>query len=57
LITSIINSSTIVSGSCVVLNKPCTPTVGQVVSIDGTLNSDGTSTMLDSIRFLRRAST
>jgi len=47
LITSIINSSTIVSGSCVVLNKPCTPTVGQVVSIDGTLNSDGTSTMLE----------
>jgi hypothetical protein len=45
--TSVINSSTIVSGSCVVLNTQCTPTVGQVVSIDGTLNSDGTSTMLE----------
>jgi hypothetical protein len=45
--TSIINSSTIVSGNCVVLNVTCTPTVGQVVSIDGTLNSDGTSTMLE----------
>jgi hypothetical protein len=45
-ITSTINSSTIASDSCVILNTACTPTVGQVASIDATLNSDGTSTML-----------
>jgi hypothetical protein len=45
-ITSTINASTIPSDSCVILNTPCTPTVGQVASIDATLNSDGTSTML-----------
>ncbi len=45
-ITSAITGSTIPSGSCVVLNQPCIPTVGQVASFDATLNSDGTSSML-----------
>jgi hypothetical protein len=50
LVTSIINSSTIVSQNCLITNlnnQPCAPAVGQVVSIDSTLNSDGTSTMLE----------
>ncbi len=46
-ITSTITGSTLVSNSCVVLNTTCKPTVGQVVSIDATLNADGTSTMLE----------
>ena len=45
-ITSIITGSTLFSQNCVVLNNPCTPTVGQVASVDATLNIDGTSTML-----------
>ena len=45
-ITSVINGSTLSSLNCVVLNNPCTATVGQVASIDATLNADGTSTML-----------
>jgi hypothetical protein len=45
-ITSVITSSTLFSENCVVLNSACTPTVGQVASIDATLNTDGTSTML-----------
>jgi len=46
-ITSVITGSTLFSQNCVVLNNPCTPTVGQVASIDATLNTDGTSTMLE----------
>jgi hypothetical protein len=46
-ITSTVNSSTIVSDNCVILNTACTATTGQVVSIDATVNSDGTSTMLE----------
>ena len=45
-ITSIITGSTLFSQNCVVLNNSCTPTVGQVASVDATLNIDGTSTML-----------
>ena len=45
-ITSVITGSTLVSQSCVVLNQACTATVGQVVSMDATLNSDGSSSML-----------
>lgn len=45
-ITSVVTGSTLHSDNCVVLNSACTPTVGQVVSIDATLNTDGTSTML-----------
>ncbi|HET6930877.1 MAG TPA: hypothetical protein VFI45_11205 [Candidatus Acidoferrum sp.] len=45
-ITAVITGSTLFSQNCVVLNNTCTPTVGQVASIDGTLNADGTSTML-----------
>src|SRR6266436_2419179 len=45
-ITSVITGSTLFSQNCVVLNNPCTPTVGQVASIDAALNTDGTSTML-----------
>ena len=46
-ITSTINGSTIGSPNCVIGNQVCSPTVGQVASIDATLNSDGTSTMLE----------
>ena len=46
-ITSTINGSTIISDNCVVLNSSCSATPGQVVSIDATLNADGTSTMLE----------
>ena len=46
-ITSVITGSTLFSQNCVVLNNPCTPKVGQVASIDATLNTDGTSTMLE----------
>ena len=45
-ITSTITSGTIGSPNCVIGNQGCTPTVGQVASIDATLNSDGTSTLL-----------
>jgi hypothetical protein len=45
-ITSVVTGSTLHSDNCVVLNSACTPTVGQVVSIDATLNADGSSTML-----------
>jgi uncharacterized protein DUF4382 len=45
-ITSVITGSTLFSSNCVVLNNKCTPTVGQVASMDATLNADGTSTML-----------
>ncbi len=45
-ITSVVTGSTGHSDNCVVLNTSCQPTVGQVVSIDATLNTDGTSTML-----------
>ena len=45
-ITSVITGSTLFSQNCVVLNNPCTATVGQVASIDAALNTDGTSTML-----------
>ena len=45
-ITSAITGTTIGSPNCVIGNQVCTPTVGQVASIDATLNSDGTSTML-----------
>jgi hypothetical protein len=51
LITStIVTGSTIVSPDCLITNlqnQACAPAVGQVVSIDSTLNSDGTSTMLE----------
>lgn len=47
LITSVITDSTIGSPNCVIGNQACTATVGQVASIDATLNSDGTSTMLE----------
>src|SRR5258705_7965838 len=42
-ITSVITGSTLFSQNCVVLNSPCTATVGQVASIDAALNTDGTS--------------
>lgn len=45
-ITSIITSGSIGSPNCVIGNQVCTPKVGQVASIDATLNSDGTSTLL-----------
>ncbi|HEY2821224.1 MAG TPA: hypothetical protein VGJ06_09310 [Candidatus Acidoferrum sp.] len=45
-ITSLITSSSIGSPNCVIGNQLCTPKVGQVASIDATLNSDGTTTLL-----------
>jgi hypothetical protein len=46
-ITSLLTSSTIFSPNCVITNVTCSPLVGQIASIDATLNSDGTSTMLE----------
>lgn len=46
-ISSTITSNTIGSPNCVIGNQACTATVGQVASIDGTLNSDGSSTLLE----------
>ena len=46
-ITSVLTTSTILSPNCVITNVICSPTVGQIASIDATLNSDGTSTMLE----------
>jgi len=46
-ITAAITSSTIFSSpNCVILNQPCSPTIGQIASLDTTLNSDGTFTLL-----------
>jgi hypothetical protein len=45
-ITSTITSGSIGSPNCVIGNQACTPKVGQVASIDATLNSDGPSTLL-----------
>ena len=47
LITSTITANTIGSPNCVIGNAACTATVGQVASLDATLNSDGTSTLLE----------
>jgi Domain of unknown function (DUF4382) len=46
-ITSLLTSSTILSPNCVITNVTCSPVVGQIASIDATLNTDGTSTMLE----------
>jgi len=49
-VTSTINGSTIFSPDCLitnVTNQACAPAVGQVASVDATLNTDGTSTMLE----------
>ena len=49
-ITSTITNSTVVSPDCLitsVTNQACAPGVGQVASVDATINSDGTSTMLE----------
>jgi hypothetical protein len=49
-ITSTITGSTLVSPDCLITNlqnQACAPAVGQVASIDATLNTDGTSTMLE----------
>ncbi|HXJ11477.1 MAG TPA: hypothetical protein VNH19_04330 [Candidatus Limnocylindrales bacterium] len=48
-ITSVITGSTLVSPDCLITNlqnQACAPAVGQVVSMDSTLNADGTSSML-----------
>ncbi|HXH68529.1 MAG TPA: hypothetical protein VNI81_15095 [Candidatus Limnocylindrales bacterium] len=45
--TSVVTGSTIGSPNCVITNAICSPAVGQVASIDATLNSDGTSTLLE----------
>lgn len=49
-ITSVITGSTLVSPDCLITNRTnqaCAPAVGQVASVDATLNTDGTSTMLE----------
>ena len=46
-ITSAITNSSIGSPNCVITNQVCSPQVGQIASIDATLNSDGTSTLLE----------
>jgi hypothetical protein len=49
-ITSVITGSTLVSPDCLITNltnQACAPAVGQVASVDATLNADGTSTMLE----------
>ena len=46
-ITSTITGSTLASPSCVIQNTACTPTVGQIASLDTTLNSDGTFSLLE----------
>jgi hypothetical protein len=43
----VVTGSTIGSPNCVITNAICSPAVGQVASIDATLNSDGTSTLLE----------
>lgn len=49
-ITSTITGSSAISANCVILSPtqtcPTIPAVGQVASLDGTLNADGTSTLL-----------
>jgi len=47
--TSVITGSTIISPTCVIITTvSCNPpAVGQIASIDATLNSDGTSTLLE----------
>ena len=44
--TSAITSTTIGSPNCVIQNTPCMPAVGQIASLDATLNTDGTLTLL-----------
>jgi hypothetical protein len=46
-ITSAITNSTIGSPNCVIQNQACTAKVGQIASLDATLNSDGTSSLLE----------
>ena len=46
-ITAAITGSTIGSPNCVIQNTACTPTVGQIASLDATLNSGGTATLLE----------
>lgn len=46
-ITAAVTNTTIGSPNCVIQNTPCTPTVGQIASLDATLNSDGTATLLE----------
>jgi uncharacterized protein DUF4382 len=46
-ITAVVTASTILSPNCVITNVICSPTVGQIASIDAALNSDGTATMLE----------
>jgi hypothetical protein len=46
-ITSTLTANTIGSPNCVIGNQACTATVGQVASIDATLNTDGSSTVLE----------
>jgi hypothetical protein len=45
-VTSTLTSNTIGSPNCVIGNSPCKATVGQIASIDSTLNADGSSTLL-----------
>jgi hypothetical protein len=45
-ITSAVTGTTLASPNCVIQNQPRRATVGQIASFDATLNSDGTSTML-----------
>ena len=45
-VTAAVTSTTIGSPNCVIQNTPCTATVGQIASLDMTLNSDGTATLL-----------
>jgi len=45
-ITATITSATIGSPNCVIQNQPCSPTQGQIASLDATLNPDGTFTLL-----------
>lgn len=46
-ITAAITSTTISSPNCVIQNTPCTPTIGQIASLDGVLNTSGTGTLLE----------
>jgi len=46
-ITFAITSTTIGSPNCVIQNTPCTPTVGQIASLDATLSSMGAFTLLE----------
>jgi hypothetical protein len=49
-VTSVINGSTLVSSSCLIVNSgqtcPSIPAVGQVASLDATVNANGSSTLL-----------